>query len=200
MDDILLSAEGVAVERGERQLLTGLSLTIRAGELWQITGANGLGKTSLLRGLAGLSRFGVTGDIQLAAPLLYLGHLPANKPLLSPIDNLRWHPSGRQTASTEAIEAALAAVGLLGFEDTPLNTLSAGQQRRVALARLWLSNESLWLLDEPFTAVDIDGVQLLEQRLIEHVEGGGAVVFTSHQPNRFGDRVNVLKLGDFADV
>lgn len=198
MSGVLLNATDVAVERGERQLLTGVTLTVSAGELWQVTGANGLGKTSLLRGLAGLSRFGVTGDIRLMGPVLYLGHLPANKPLLSPIDNLRWHPSGRRQAALPEIETALAAVGLVGFEDSPLNTLSAGQQRRVALARLWLSSEPLWLLDEPFTAVDIDGVQLLERRLVDHVETGGAVVFTSHQPNRFGDRVKVLKLGEFA--
>lgn len=198
MDEVLLSACGVAVERGDRPLLADLTLTVRRGELWQLTGANGLGKTSLLRGLAGLARFGVEGEICRHTPLLYLGHLPANKPLLSPTDNLRWHPGGRVVTSAAEIEAALGAVGLTGFEDAPLNTLSAGQQRRVALARLWLAQEPLWLLDEPFTAVDIHGVALLESRLIEHVEQGGAVVFTSHQPNRFGDRVRQLELGAFA--
>lgn len=194
----LLSVRQLSVERGDRLLLQGVDLTISEGELWQLSGANGLGKTSLLRALAGLARFGIEGDVTHHAALLYLGHLAANKPLLTPMENLRWHPAGRQQAAPRAIESALAAVGLAGFEDVPLNTLSAGQQRRVGLARLWLAQEPLWLLDEPFTAVDTTGVQLLEAKLLEHVERGGAVIFTSHQPNRFGERVNVLDLGAFA--
>lgn len=152
----------------------------------------------MLRGLAGFARFGISGDITRSAPLLYLGHAPANKPLLTPIENLRWHPSGQTTGDSAVIEAALAAVGLIGYEETPLLQLSAGQQRRVALARLWMTEAPLWLLDEPFTAVDVDGVALLEQRLAEHVDQGGGAVFTSHQPNRFGDRVQLVDLDGFA--
>jgi heme exporter protein A len=198
VSNVLLSASDVSVERGERQLLSGVSLSVARGELWQLSGANGLGKTSLLRGFAGLARFGIEGDIDAPEPLLYLGHLAANKPLLTPLENLRWHPCGRLQADQSAMLDALTKVGLAGFEDSPLNTLSAGQQRRVALARLWLASEPLWLLDEPFTAVDTAGVELLEQRLMQHVDEGGAVVFTSHQANSFGGRVQVLDLARYA--
>lgn len=198
MTEPLLSAQDVAVERGERRLLQNLAMHVHPGELLQLSGANGLGKTSLLRGLAGLARFGVSGQIDVRVPLLYLGHLAATKPLLTPLENLRWHPSGRLSADDDAISAALAEVGLTGYEESPLINLSAGQQRRVALARLWLAEEPLWLLDEPFTAVDTHGVALLEQQLLRHVDAGGAVVFTSHQPNRFGERVRVIALESFA--
>ena len=198
MADILLGARDVAIERGYRCLLKGLNLDVEQGQLVQLAGANGVGKTSLLRALAGLGRFGVTGHISRPQALLYLGHLPSTKPTLTPVENLRWHPSGRVAEDDQAIVAALAAVSLTGYEDTPIHHLSAGQQRRVALARLWLSTEPLWLLDEPFTAIDVLGAALLEARLVEHADQGGAVVFTSHQPNRFGDRLQVLDLTQYA--
>lgn len=182
----LLSARGLAVERGDRPLLQNVSLSVFAGQVWQLVGANGMGKTSLLRALSGLARLGVTGDIQRHAPLLYLGHSAALKLSLTATENLRFHPACETSAQPGEIASALAAVNLRGYEDRPVSSLSAGQQRRVALARLVLSPAALWLLDEPFTALDAAGCDWLEHRVREHVAEQGAVVFTSHQASRFG--------------
>ena len=152
-----------------------------AGELWQVEGLNGAGKTSLLRILAGLSRYGFDGPLETTVPLIYLGPQSAVKPLLTPRENLAWHPSGEGEYSDTQIDAALESVGLYGYEDVPSRKLSAGQHRRVNLARLFLAQAPLWILDEPFTAIDRDGVAILEQRLVAHVRGGGAAIVTSHQ-------------------
>lgn len=178
----LLAAEGLGLERGGRQLFSELQLTLSAGQLVQIEGANGAGKTSLLRILAGLSRYGYDGRVLRRAPLLYLGHYGAVKALLSPRENLAWHISGEAEWNGREIDEALAAVGLYGYEDVPSHALSAGQHRRVNLARLYLSCAPLWLLDEPFTAIDRAGVAALEARLAAHLGQGGAVLLTSHQP------------------
>ena len=134
-----------------------------------------------MRILAGLSRYGFDGSVQRHCPLLFLGHNPAVKGLLTPRENLAWHLAGAGSADSAAIDAALERVGLYGYEDVLSHTLSAGQHRRVNLARLYLSDCPLWLLDEPFTAIDRDGVEALETLLEEHVASGGAVIVTSHQ-------------------
>lgn len=162
-------------------MFTGLSFEVHPGQLIQVEGANGAGKTSLMRILAGLSRYGFEGSVERHAPMLFLGHHAAVKNLLTPRENLAWHVSGEGDFSDEAIEEALAKVGLYGYEDVPSHALSAGQHRRVNLARLYLSTSPLWLLDEPFTAIDAKGVQELEALKVEHVKRGGAVVLTSHQ-------------------
>ncbi|MEZ5570040.1 MAG: cytochrome c biogenesis heme-transporting ATPase CcmA [Halioglobus sp.] len=177
----LLAAQQLSLVRGERELFSGLTVDVAPGELWQIVGANGSGKTSLLRILAGLSRYGFEGAVTRACIPLYLGHDSAVKGLLTPRENLRWHVSGEGDYSASQIEAALSAVGLYGYEDLPSHTLSAGQHRRVNLARLHLSSSPLWLLDEPFTAIDKSGVSALERLMEQHVARGGAVVLTSHQ-------------------
>ena len=177
----MLAADSLSLERGGRQLFEQLSFEIFPGQLVQIEGANGAGKTSLMRILAGLSRYGFEGRVQRAVPMLYLGHHSAVKALLSPRENLRWHASGEADFSDAEIEAALAHVGLYGYEDVASHSLSAGQHRRVNLARLYLSNSPLWLLDEPFTAIDRQGVAELESVFLHHVEKGGAVLVTSHQ-------------------
>lgn len=196
----LLEAEGLALERGGRQLFQGLSLSLGCGQLVQVEGANGAGKTSLLRILAGLSRYGFEGRVQRRAPLLYLGHHGAVKALLTPRENLAWHISGEAEWHDREIEEALAAVGLYGYEDVPSHALSAGQHRRVNLARLYLSRAPLWLLDEPFTAIDRAGVAALEARLAAHLGQGGAVLLTSHQPVRVDHPLQTLNLdtGDLA--
>lgn len=183
MPEPLLRLDGVGLERGVRQLLVGVDLAVQPGEAWQLLGSNGSGKTSLLRAVAGLARLGVSGTVTKTSSVLYQGHLPGTKPLLTARENLRWHPSGCVEQSAHAIDHALGTVGLVGCEDLPVHRLSAGQQRRVALARLWLTDARLWLLDEPFTAIDTVGTSLLEQRLQKHCEEGGGVLFTSHQPN-----------------
>ncbi len=195
---MLLEVTQVAIERGDRRLLSDVDLSVSGGEIWQLVGANGVGKTSLMRGLAGVARLGVTGEIRHAGAFLYLGHASALKSSLSPVDNLRWHPASDVTASVGQICEALAAVNLAGYEYRPVGSLSAGQQRRVALARLMLSDAPLWLLDEPFTALDVAGCEWLEGCVRRHVNAGGATVFTSHQPSRFGPLQQDLDLGRYA--
>jgi len=190
----LLAARGLGLERGGRELFRDLSLEVRAGELWQIEGPNGAGKTSLLRILSGVSRYGFEGTVTRRVGPLYLGHQPAVKGLLTPRENLAWHVSGDGIHSAGEIEVALARVGLYGYEDVPSYSLSAGQQRRVNLARLFLSGSSLWLLDEPFTAIDAGGVEELERLIVTHVGAGGAVVITSHQALRVAHRICRLEL------
>ena len=181
MTEPLLSVRGLTLERGGRQLLENFKLQVSAGELVLVEGENGSGKTSLLRALAGLARYGHTGEIQRTAePPLYIGHKPGLKTLLSPRENLAWYCHS-QGQPSDGIVAALESVGLAGFEDLLCQSLSAGQQRRVNLARLFLSRQRLWLLDEPFTAIDRQGIAALVATLVRHVQGGGAVVMTSHQ-------------------
>jgi heme exporter protein A len=117
---------------------------------------------------------------ELARNLLWIGHAAGIKGLLTAEENLSWLCALHQPAEREAIWQALANVGLRGFEDVPCHTLSAGQQRRVALARLYLAPPPLWVLDEPFTALDKLGVAQLEAHLTQHCEAGGLVVLTTH--------------------
>ena len=177
----LLAASNLSLNRGGRQLFSGLSFEVAVGDLVQIDGCNGAGKTSLIRILAGLSRYGYEGEVVRNAAILYLGHQSAVKDMLSPRENLAWSVSGRGQYSADEVDQALDKVGLYGYEDVPSHTLSAGQHRRVNLARLYLSDCPLWLLDEPFTAIDKAGVQSLESLFVTHVRGGGAILLTSHQ-------------------
>ena len=182
---------GLACERDWRMLFEHLELHLAAGDMLQISGPNGSGKTSLLRLLSGLMR-PTSGEIrldgkplaeqgsELARMLLWIGHAAGIKDLLTAEENLAWLCALHQPASREAIWQALAAVGLRGFEDVACHTLSAGQQRRVALARLYLDSPPLWILDEPFTALDKQGVAQLEAHLAAHCERGGMVVLTTH--------------------
>lgn len=179
--ELLLAARDLAVERGGRQLFRDLNLTLAAGDLLHLRGANGAGKTTLLRILSGLSTVGFDGAVTERSACLFIGHHSAVKGLLTPLENLRWHPSGEFYGSDHEIVKALEAVGLRGYEDVPAAQLSAGQQRRVNLARLYLSHRPLWILDEPFTAIDVHGVARLQSQLVIHAGQGGGVLFTSHQ-------------------
>ncbi|MDH1440599.1 cytochrome c biogenesis heme-transporting ATPase CcmA [Pseudomonas sp. GD03721] len=188
----LLEAVALSCERDWRMLFEQLHFALQPGDMLQISGPNGSGKTSLLRLIAGL-RQPTSGDIllqgqalneqrsELARNLLWIGHAAGIKGLLSAEENLAWLCALHRPASREAIWQALEAVGLRGFEDVPCHTLSAGQQRRVALARLYLEDTPpLWVLDEPFTALDKSGVAQLEAHLAAHCERGGVVVLTTH--------------------
>ena len=197
MSDTLLAVSDVTIQRGIRQLLQGVNLVVRSGEIWQLRGSNGVGKTSLLRAMAGLARVEVFGSITRCDDVLYSGHAAALKSALSARDNLISHPSGSGSPAPSEVDAALARVQLEGYEYVNTGQLSAGQKRRVALARLFLPSGRLWLLDEPFTALDSHGVKVLETRFIEHVEQGGAVVFTSHQAANLGGRLQVVDLEQF---
>lgn len=186
----LLEIRNLALERDQRLLFTGLSMALGAGEILQVLGPNGAGKTSLLRVLATVSN-DVSGDIlfqgksiathpwDYTTRCLYLGHMPGIKKALTPLENLRWYTA--QLPVRMAIEEALARVGLAGDEDTACYQLSAGQLRRVALARLYLSHADVWILDEPFTAIDKPGVKALESLMLEQSGRGGLVILTSHQ-------------------
>ena len=187
----LLRAESLFCERDERVLFEGLNFSINAGEIIQVEGPNGSGKTTLLRILSSLSgayegQIYWKGEpinasrIDYLSNLLYLGHKPGVKAILSPVENLRALMSVRQQVSDEQIHQALEKVGLYGYEDVPCHNLSAGQHRRVALARLYLSTDALWILDEAFTAIDKKGVKELEQLLQQRAQNGGAVLITIH--------------------
>jgi heme exporter protein A len=187
----VLQTIALACERDLRLLFENFELRLAGGDMVQISGPNGSGKTSLLRLLAGLMQ-PTDGQVllngqplteqrhELARNLLWIGHAAGIKDLLTPEENLSWLCALHQPAEREAIWQALAAVGLRGFEDVPCHNLSAGQQRRVALARLYLDSPPLWILDEPFTALDKQGVAQLEEHLAGHCERGGLVVLTTH--------------------
>ncbi|MFW9081080.1 cytochrome c biogenesis heme-transporting ATPase CcmA [Pseudomonas sp. P2757] len=191
MTSPVLQTVALACERDLRLLFENLELRLVSGDMLQISGPNGSGKTSLLRLLSGLMQ-PTEGQVllngkplaaqrsELARNLLWIGHAAGIKELLTPEENLSWLCALHQPAGHEAIWQALAAVGLRGFEDVPCHSLSAGQQRRVALARLYLDSPPLWILDEPFTALDKQGVAQLEAHLAEHCERGGMVVLTTH--------------------
>ncbi len=190
MSDLLLELDHLACERDDRLLFSQLSARFFAGDLVQILGSNGAGKTSLLRIIAGLTSAS-NGDIrykgqslktsrwQFAQDSLYLGHLAGIKKSLTPEENLHWFMAQQRVKSD--ITSALNKVGLKGYEHTSCDQLSAGQFRRVALARLHLSAASIWILDEPFTAIDKSGVVMLEELLAQHQAKGGLVLLTSHQ-------------------
>jgi len=187
----LLSASNLTCIREERLLFETLDINIAAGDIVQVEGPNGAGKTSLLRILAGLSQpYDGTVYFQdenisqqrenFHQNLLYLGHLPGVKDEMTAQENLEFNLA-LHGLNSESAESTLAEVNLLGFEDALASHLSAGQHRRIALARLWQSQAKIWILDEPFTAIDKLGVEKLEQLFLQHADNGGCVVLTTHQ-------------------
>lgn len=206
----MLEVSQLTAIRDERILFESLSFSIDSGELVQIEGRNGTGKTTLLRIITGLGDrdqgeiFWNGESIEsnrdvFHEDLLFLGHSTGVKRDLTAYENLRFYLSVHSKASIdkETIYQALTKVGLAGREDVPVAQLSAGQQRRVALARLWLSQHKLWILDEPLTAIDKQGVKVLEALFLNHAEQGGIVMLTTHQ-DMFTDnpKLRKIKLGE----
>jgi heme exporter protein A len=187
----LISASNLTCIREERLLFETLSVEIFAGDIVQIEGANGSGKTSLLRILSGLSQ-PYEGDVyfqctniekcreQFQQNLVYFGHLAGIKGEMSAQENFLFNTVLHGNESRRD-EDYLSYVNLSGFEDTLASHLSAGQHRRIALARLYQSQAPIWILDEPFTAIDKEGVANLEALFVEHTKRGGCVIMTTHQ-------------------
>lgn len=189
----LLTAHHLECLRGESLLFANLSFGVAQGQIMQIEGANGSGKTSLLRILAGLSPPS-DGEVlwrgesifhkraAFYAEIAYLGHHLGLKAELSVAENLKLaFALNGQPNAPERVTAALEQVGLADREDLPVRALSAGQRQRVALARLVSSAATLWILDEPFTALDVGGIALVHRLLEAHAALGGLAVLTSHQ-------------------
>lgn len=197
----ILRVEQLGCERDGRILFDDLAFEARAGEIWQVAGANGAGKTTLLRILAGLHGFH-DGRVHWQVPgalhprahdqILFLGHLAGLRDELTAQENLRWLCALHHQPAA-LISSALAAVGLAGYDDAPVAAMSAGQQRRVALARLWLPGKAVWILDEPFTAIDAAGIELIEQRLRKQAAAGTLVIYTSH--HRLAEDTRQIHLG-----
>ena len=179
--------------RGDRLLFKELNFELNDGELMHVKGFNGSGKTSLLRIVSGLM-MAEDGEIQwngenirklreeFQQNLLYIGHLPGIKGDLTSLENLRINMAlGGHEISEDVAWEALGKIGLKGREDLPVRVLSQGQQRRVALARMLVSKAKLWILDEPFTALDVKAVVMLQEVLASHVKNGGMILLTTHQ-------------------
>jgi heme exporter protein A len=189
-----LYAEGLACRRGERLVFAGLSFRLRPGGALVLTGSNGSGKTSLLRILAGLSAPAAGrlnwGDRPVGADLAahrarlhFVGHQDAVKSALTPRETLSfWMDLCGAAGSAAAIDRALAAFALDRAADWPCRWLSAGQRRRLALARLVTAPAPLWLLDEPMSTLDGDGRDRLEEIVAAHCADGGLIVLSTHSP------------------
>ena len=205
----LLEVKQLTCIRQQRLLFQDLNFDVSEGQIWQVAGPNGAGKTSLLRILAGLTMpyeghvlfDGEPIDrdtLNYNKQLLYIGHQTGVKAELTATENLQFALALNSNNSSN-IEQLLEQVDLYGYEDEFAALLSAGQQRRIALARLWQSQSKLWILDEPFTAIDKVGVRVLEQKILNHANNGGAVILTTHQDLSFSkNQFNVLDLGQYA--
>jgi len=206
--DFTLETSDLCCSRGDRRLISDLSFSLRSGEALHIKGHNGSGKTTLLRTLAGLL-VAESGEIrwnghnarqirqEFQSELLYLGHLNGLKGDLTAVENLRFDAAlhGKPLDVDRAWQI-FDSIGLRGYEDLPTKYLSQGQKRRVALARLWVSEAALWILDEPFSALDVDAVEALQGVIRQHVEHGGMVIITTHQDVSFtSQEAKVLTIG-----
>jgi heme exporter protein A len=189
----VLSSENLACVRGERLIFSGIEFALGAGEVLVVTGANGSGKTSLLRIVCGLLE-AAAGEIRwngssaralgddFFAELAYLGHHNGLKDDLSATENMQvWAGVSGITVDRAAARQALARMGLAGREDLPVRWLSQGQKRRAAIARLLVAERPLWVLDEPFAGLDRASTVTVEALLQEHLADGGMAILTTHQ-------------------
>jgi heme exporter protein A len=191
-DGALLEAREINCWRGERHILRDVSFSVRAGEFLKLTGPNGVGKTTLIRIVCGLlppesgtvewrGKVVRSTNDEFHTEMAYLGHLNSLKADLTARENLRFLAGLRQTLTDGDIDAVLDRVGILSRGDLAARSLSAGQKRRLALARLLLSGAVLWILDEPVTNLDTAGIGLVEELISEHVNKGGLALSAAHQ-------------------
>lgn len=183
-----LEVVDLACSRDDRLLFSGLSFSLNTGQVLLLEGSNGSGKTTLLRVLCGFreadegqilwSGQGVT-ESTFFADVAYVGHAEGIKKELTVAENLRF-ALALSRPGQYSIEAALEKVQLSGYDDNLVQTLSAGQKRRLSLARLLITNTILWILDEPFTSLDRQGIALIESLIFDHVKQGGMAILTSH--------------------
>lgn len=195
---VRLDVEGLTFTRNDSVLFADLNFSVEAGQILQIEGRNGSGKTTLLRILCGLTAFR-DGEIrwcgqsvdevfsEFVGDLAYVGHAVGIKDDLSPLENVAAMGAMGRLRPGRTPEQVLDRLEFpVDREDVPCRQLSAGQRRRVALARLLITDASLWILDEPFTALDRSGRSLVENLLVEHANGGGMAVLTTHHAMQLG--------------
>ena len=201
-----LGVEDVHVWRGDRHLLQGVSIALHPQQLLHVSGPNGTGKTTLLRVICGLLRpeqgrvtwlgqsiSSVRAEYQ--AALAYASHEPALKGDLTALENLRFAIGLKRRVTAAQLRASLERTGVAGCADLPARVLSAGQRRRVAMARVLAMNAALWLLDEPFTNLDAAGTDLMRGLLQSHISQGGAALVVAHHDLRIGMHTQRLELG-----
>lgn len=205
-----LQARGLQCIRNDMVLFSALDLQLQCGDLLQIEGSNGSGKTSLLRILSGLSTPNEGGiywndrnireyQYEYLRNISYVGHQNGIKAELSAMENLELAGRLSDSHSETTPQQALQRFGLLGYEDIPVRKLSAGQRRRIALARLLISAAKLWILDEPFTSLDDDGKQLIKQMLETHIERQGMIILATHERLEISEsRIRRVKLDNGA--
>ena len=198
-----LEARGLAVRRGFRLLFEALDVDLASGDILQLTGANGTGKSTLMRLLAGFTQpdagsirwLGLGEDEESSNLLHYHGHREGLREALTPAENLAF-AAGILGGDAASIPLALDRLGAGNLADLPVQVLSAGQRRRVALARLLVAPRPVWLLDEPLAALDVAGQALVGDLLAEHQKAGGMAIVATHQP--LGIEVRHLMLGGTA--
>lgn len=185
-----LIVNNLSCQRGYKLLFENLSFELNSGEVLKVSGPNGSGKTSLMKILAGLSSF-ETGSIdyddtkinsqRYNLDFLYLGHLAALSPELSCLENLKYTMRLGNDNLDLDFSDALKKVGLEKFENELVGKLSAGQKKRIALSLLFITQSKVWLLDEPFSALDSKAIKIIETRVEDHCNSGGICILTTHQ-------------------
>jgi heme exporter protein A len=205
-----IAADGLCVEkvhvwRGDRHVLRGVSLDLHPGELMHVSGPNGTGKTTLLRVVSGLLR-PEKGNVawqgrsiaataaEYQAALAYASHEPALKSDLTALENLRFTVGLKRRVTAAELRSSLERTGVGACADLPARVLSAGQRRRVAMARVLAFQADLWLLDEPYTNLDGSGSSLLSALLAEHVGQGGVALVVAHHDLNLAVQTRKLEL------
>jgi len=185
----LLAARGLSFSRDDRPVFESLDFDVDAGEALLVQGGNGAGKTTLLRVLAGLleadgGTVAVAGTpvarAMRAGTMAYLGHLPGLKADLDAVENLEFLARLQGCRESQDVSRALALVGLAAHAHLPVRQMSAGQKKRLSLARLWMSPARLWLLDEPYANLDLQGIELVNRMVRAQLDDGGAALVTTH--------------------